>query len=573
MTKYNANNIAESFAEIIKTAAPPSSLVKRPPVRDFGEPEIIPANNPSSGGGTDWAGVAGMAGGAVATDLAIMGVAKAAGAAGLSFPPLWPTIAVGAALIAAGGAMYGIYNMIEQTDDNVADLIDRMKALDYEGTDAETVITSWIDQLEGLRKTFAVPIGTDDPKEKYEALGNKIAAFEKGMGVLGSIYTTYHTYVKEQLKDWFGSWGDKGDFEQALKKTTANYKKRLNAMYAEFKKSALELHNPQEILKEILALEGQVKAMWAAPVYNEKEQVALEFARKGGSPKEVKQNLPALLKLRNDLKNKILPLAKKKKQQYTRRAEVDQPISKRAVELPDEPTAQIKRKPKGTGIRKNDVVLAMQERINDLSRALGVFAGGGIREDGMYGPNTANAVAALIDKFQQIPEEEKAQYPMRADLVKNLQARGLTIDLIKNWKAMNQPQHTRHLNQLSNAIKDVWNEHTGRGAGQRGGYRDQPGASAPGTMQPGQQGPGVSVQDFNRGNPNDATILAYLKSHRIQVGGEMAYIYDYMQQYKRWSDQTMVSFVRGLFGDKMPPANYSTDIIADRLGSRYSVLG
>jgi len=322
MSKNNTVEIISDFASIIKTAAPPGgALTRAPKIRDLGEPEIIPAPNApkAESGGIGVGDIAGTVGAAVVTDLAIMGVAKAAGAAGFTFPPLWPAIAVGAALVAAGGAMYGIYTMIEQTDDNVSDLINRMKVLDFENTDVEPAIRAWIDQLTNLRKTFAISPGASDPKEKYEALGNKIAAFERGMTVLGNIYNQYYAEVKGNLKDWFGSWGDKGDFETALKKTTANYKKRLSAMYREFGKTAMQLHNPQEILKEIVQLQEQVEDAWAAPIYDQKEQAALEFARAGGSPdpKQVKIQLPTLMKLRNDLRNKILPQAKRKNKQYS----------------------------------------------------------------------------------------------------------------------------------------------------------------------------------------------------------------------------------------------------------------
>lgn len=584
MSQFENSEVMVKYAEImLKHSAPPGKVpTSRPPP----DPEITPPNKhaPEGGGmmegmgtmvatmvGFEAASMAGRAlfgGGAAAAvggagaGAAVGGGAAAAGG-GLA-AAAWPVTAIVGAVAAVGGLAYGIYWWVERTDDNVADLIDRIEDLDYEGTDAEPTIKTWIGQLNSLRQAFAIPMTSADPKERFEQLGEKIAAFEKGMAVIKNIEQNYHTYVKKSLKDWFGSWGDLGDFETALTKTSTNYAKRLAAMTSEFKKLQTQVSNPVSALEEIRKLEAQITTLWAIPTYNEKEQEVLVWAQSGGtsgSVQEIRQNTAVLLKLKGDLRSKILPQAKRENRRATgKRASLNQPLSKRAVELPKAPTAVTPR-PTRRRLPKSDTVHTMQEQINDLSTALDVNIGGRIKEDGIYGQNTANAVAYLVSVFSQVDSEK---YPARANLAANLKSKGITTQMLANHQLMRST--ARHMNRLTNSIAEVWAYHTGA--------KQQLSQREPG--QPGQPTEpavytGPSKCDWNALNPTREQMLECFKTLQEDIGGERSYLYDYARENLNMSDTDIMDMLDRLFG-RVPASNWSRSRIMKALGNRFTIL-
>lgn len=607
MSQFENSEIMVKYAELmLKEAAPPRRLPGRTPDIIDADFEVVPpkgqgsggADRASAGGESFWNSPAGMAGTMLGADIASR-AAMAAGAklfgggalTGLAGAAL-PAAAVIAAVAVVGGIGYGIYLYIERTDDNVADLIDRIKSLDYEDTDVERTVNSWIVKLNSLRQAFAVPMTTGDPKERLETLGNKIVAFEEGLNDIKAIESNYHKYVKKHLKDWFGSWGDLGDFERTLAKTSANYEKRLKAMGAEFKKLNTQVNNPTEILKDVQGLQKKITSLWAAPEFNKKEQEALDWATQGGvgSAVDVRKNTAILLRLKSDLKNKILPQAKKKYQQATgHKASSTPPLSKRAVSLPKQPTAVTPRK-RRKAPAKFDTVRTMQEQINDLSTALGVNIGGRISEDGVYGPRTASAVLALISAFGQADPKE---YPARANLASNLKSRGISTSVIGDDNLMRSTP--RYLNTLTNTMAEVWKYHVGSGgkpmsqrawscqvcaaqndpnsqACQRCG-EPKPG-TANGTGAP--QGSGVHTGpvacDFGTPNPSDKMMLACFKTLQDRIGGSRVYLYDYARHNLGMSDQGIINMLNRLFKG-YPPRNWSMSQILDAMASRYSLAG
>jgi len=477
------------------------------------------------------------------------------------------TVGIIAAVAAAvGGLGYAIYWHVDRTDKEVGDLIDRIRNLDYEGTDVAPTVVGWINNLTALRETFATYVGTGTPQERLMGLGTKIIAFERGVKVLVTVKEQYDKYIKEALKDWWGSWGDKGDFERALNKTTANYTKRLASMTSDFRKLQAQTSNPSLALEEVRKLETEITNTWAAPAFDAQEQKVLAWATAGGtegSVQEIRQNTAALIKLKSALQNKILPQAKQRsKRNRGKMAGLNRPISKRAVTLPDLPP-----RPARKVVPKLDTVQTMQEQVNDLSVALGVNIGGRIAEDGIYGNNTANAVGLLVHAFAQA---DPKKYPAQVNLAINLKSQGVTDQEISNPKLM--VATARLLNRLTNAIATVWSYHVaGQGKGQPLSQRGPGGVVPSGARAPGEVYTGPDKCDRSALNPTLEQMLGCFKTLEENIGGERVYLYDYASENLNMSDDDIQKMLDRLFG-RVPPNNWSRSRLMAALGNRFTIL-
>ena len=583
MSQFENSEIMIKYADLMTKQSAPPALKPGAPKKVL-TPEPIPMSGTGGGGASSsaagtsaWGGAAEMAGTVVAFELASKaagalfgGSALATAAGGVTLATAAPWVA--GALVLSGSA-YAVYQWIEQTDNNVADLISRIEDLDVP-PDAQPTVATWVETLNNLRQTFAIPMSSGDPKERLEVLGNKIIAFEGGLMSIKDISRTYNTHVKPVLKDWFGEMGDKGDFERALSKTLANYNKRVNAMISEFKQLNTDISDPRATLKEIRELDANITSIFAAPVYDNQERLAIAWAEEGGrtgSTQLIRKYTAAILRLKSDLKNKILPAAKKR----SKKASATPALSKRAVTLPEAPTAAPGKAPKPTTTKKrrlpkSDTVQTMQEQVNDLSTALNVSIGARLVEDGIYGPATAAALVALVNEFSKM---DTKKFPAQANLALNLKSKGISLQQINDYKLM--VSTPRYVNRVTNGIGEVWNYHMASPAQkQQLSQRDvAPGATpaaAPG-QDINQVYTGPAKCDWGAINPSREQKLQCFKTLEETIGGQRVYLYDYARENLSMTDNDIMNMLDRLFGNASPK-RWSRGRILDALGYKYGVL-
>lgn len=497
-------------------------------------------------------GATGLAG--ALTALVPIGGAGAAGAGGVgaaivSNPIGW---IVGAVLL-AGGVAAAIYYATKSTDDNLRDLITRIEALDYEGTDAEIRVQSWIDELKKKIQAMQLPaLGAMNDKGKAAQLAQKVMEMEDVVRVLSEIASKWPE-TKQYLKDWqFFPFDDPADFEEALRKTYSASVNALNRVKQQSQAAARQVinstKNPDLLMTEILSLDSQITNVWGKPEYTEEEKKTLEVGKRimkrQVNINEYSSNIPKLVIIRDQLK-RLLPRAKR----MARASKESHVISKRAVSLPEKPGVS----PAQTGTRrtprlqKSDTVETMQRQINDLATALDLPMAARLKEDGIYGPKTARAAADLIGKLTMSKD------PQVAGIYNYLKRWGIVGKTIINTELMRSTP--RYLNVLTNAINSIYQLHTGQT--QRPiGVRDQP----------------QKVPDaWSKQAPNKQEILSELNKTYAVIGGTRTNLYDYARSSLGLNDDQIYRLIRAEFGN-MAPENWSIPNLVEALGSRHSAL-
>jgi hypothetical protein len=355
-------------------------------------------------------GVGGALAGGGAVALITGGLATSA--TGIGFP-------VGVILTAAGVA-YTIYNAINKADNTVAELIDRLEDLDYEGTVAERAITTWIMALKRHKKNMSIPgLGTD--AEVLNKSFNRVLAIKALIRDLEQMNAMW-PQVKANVEDWkfLGNFGDVGEAEVTLKQTLSHSKQLLEAVRADAQSKAKAM---QEKVKQkfdeyvekitpnaqkIINMYGKLAAAAGGriPKFDNKSEemgwnLANSIVKKEVTMKDfavIQRNLPHMTNLQKLMEAGLEQLG------YKKESSNEPALSKRALTLgtgekvkgtipePSPKGYAGQGKKKGMSSR---LVLGMQKIINNL-RAKYNPTLNTILEDGVYGPETGEAIASLI---------------------------------------------------------------------------------------------------------------------------------------------------------------------------------
>jgi hypothetical protein len=507
------------------------------------------------------------------TALVPVGGAGVAGAGGLgaaivSNPIGW---IVGAVLL-VGGVAAAIYYGTKMADDNIRDLITRIEALDYEGTIVETRVQSWIDTLNGKLQVMQLPaLGAMSDKEKAMQLAQKVMEIEDLVKILNEIASQW-SETKKHLGDWqFFPFDDPADFEEAFEKTYKTCNNVLNKIKQQSQSAAKQViestKNPDLLMTEIKSLDYQITQIWGKPEYTAEEAKTLgvgeRMMKRQVNMKEYSDNLPRLVAIRDDLK-RLLPKAKRMSGKVALME--SKQISKRAVKLPDKPSApgikprvpsSRRTKPR---IQKSDTVANMQRQVNDLATALDIPLDARLKEDGIYGPKTARAVADLVGKLATEADPKKA--PEQAKIYGHLKRWGIVGNTIMNVELMRSTP--RYMNVLTNAVDNIYQLHTG--------MRQRPISTRDQQQQQQHQQQRTPAPDaWSKQYANKQEILQELGKTYAMIGGTRTNLYDYARSALGLNDDQIYRLIKAEFGD-MAPENWSIPNLVEALGSRHSAL-
>jgi hypothetical protein len=356
---------------------------------------------------------AGISAGAAAIGAAI-GKGALAGL-GLSGPPGW--VAFGAIML-VGGLAWAIGSAIQQADNNIDDLIDRLEALDYEGTTVNNQILSWIRALKSYKPALQAPT-LGKPEQVAQQSAERVYAIMMLVRDLRQMQQAWPG-VKSAVEDWkfLGRFGDVGEAEVTLNQTAQAMEGLLKQLQTEASKATqktlaeLQKDSKQDYksvaMQVIRLFEQLTAAAGKEPVFDEPgEEIGYNFAvalSKGSEINMTKQQLQENVSYMTRLRDKMLQGMK----QLQKKSESKPPISKRALTLGNgEKVVMPDQKGRG-GTRKNkptksnpvrELVKAMQVGINHLSARYNP-EGNRIVIDGIYGPQTSGALVSLAAKYK-----------------------------------------------------------------------------------------------------------------------------------------------------------------------------
>lgn len=504
-------------------------------------------------------GATGLAGALTALVPVGAGAGAGAGAAGVgtaivSNPVGW---IIGAVLLVAGVGS-AIYFAVQKTDDNLKDLIERIEALDYEGTKAETRVQSWIDTLTKKSQAFQLPaLGAMNDKEKANQLAQKTMEMEDTIRILKQIAADWPE-TSPYLGDWkFFPFDDPADFEYALKKTYAESVKMLNNIKQKSQEAANQVisstQKPTLLVTEINSLDTQISNIWGKPEYDREEQKALEVGRrilkKEVNMVEYSNYLPKLVDIRDQLRT-LLQVAKRK----TKKAGADEDIQKLAVKLPDKPGVKPSTKPskqlsKRRYITRSDVVESLQNYLNHLNVALNVPSEM-LKEDGRYGSKTADALIKTLGVVGK----------MLPNFFKKLQWQGIPVSRLGDVSFVNNNPGfinyiTKEISKVSDAIRSGGPE----------ALKEQQQQTKPISMRT------PTTCNWNKQNPTSEEMLACFQQLYGNIGGERVNLYDYAKQNMGMSDDQIFKMLHNKYPGWAPKA-WSVPNIIDAIGKKYSIF-
>jgi prefoldin subunit 5 len=481
-----------------------------------------------------------------------VGSAGATGVAGVSaaLTGLGP---IGWGVLVALGIGAGVYAATRQADDNIEDLIDRIEALDYEGTNVESAVRHWLERLNSSRgiMQYQSAAGADQEQKAKLALV-RIGELMSLKAFMDDMWSADWPKIKPALGDW-GT--DPSDFEYAFKTTYGRLAKMIESINAESKKAATKIlsERPQMInplMDEIADLVVKITSTWAAPEFTPEEKKILSIgsqmrAGQAKSIEQIKTTISKLNILRNDLK---ALLQEAKKRQKTAAAE--NKLEKVSVTLPDKPTAPKIAPTIPVRKRRKVVRSPAAEKLQTIIKRISVARNieiGELKVDGIYGPITAKALATVIQSSPELTATFKgfAMTPQMALDVRLMNSyRGGFIDLARRIleKALTEKLVAPPLPP------------------------SPPGAPKPPPTPTPTPTPTGKCNRFKI-NPTPDEIIACLKELPIYVGGSRVYAYDYMRTLG-YSDSNMIGMIQRMYPGS-PSKVWSADMIARRIGTRY----
>jgi len=380
------------------------------------------------------AGIAGIGAGVGAASATGTAAGGALAALGLT-PPIGWMILGGALLV--GGLGYALYTGLSQTDDNLNDLVDRLEDLDIDGTSAEATVTEWISALNGYKAAIRTP-GLGEPNERVKQQMEQLLIMKKLVSDLKLMQQDWPT-VKNTVQDWkwTGSWGDIGEAETTLNQTTAameqTWKQMQSSADAAIKKVVADAQKKSGVdymatAKSIMDLHKKLTdAGGGEPTYNHPwEQGGFALAKnlttqpQSVDVEKINENFGNMVRLKTVMEQGLAELQKKKTEQATKtetkpkgaKGHLDKPpISKRALILGDGTEVGVPQKGKGKGVAQKgkkrkggriyNMTIGIQKAINHLA-AKYVPQMARIAVDGVYGPQTGNALSALMQEAPEI---------------------------------------------------------------------------------------------------------------------------------------------------------------------------
>jgi len=177
--------------------------------------------------GTEVAGM--LAGAGIAAGGAAIGGAGVAGMGAAAVATLTNPIGW---IFASAGLAYAIYDAVSMSDDNVTDLINRIEAMDYEGTSEETRVTSWLTNLQQMKGALQSPPTTTDPAERAHNNGRMLVTLS-GLQMYLRQMSQEWSQVAPKMEDWSLDVGQaKAALDntlQAVNSNLANLKKQISA--------------------------------------------------------------------------------------------------------------------------------------------------------------------------------------------------------------------------------------------------------------------------------------------------------------------------------------------------------
>ena len=239
--------------------------------RDYAKavlPDILMA-----GAGTAGVGVGGAAG--------ATGAATALGLGGLVGGAI-STGGVLLAIFAVSGTAWAIYDAATRADNNIKDLIKRMDALDYEGTNVEKVVSGWLEELALLQKSLEEPVSSSSQSQRAFQLAKKVEAMSAGLEILTAINEQW-PMVKKNVKDWqLGIFNDPADFEQALKNTYTTFSNGLLKARSQAAQSASQIKEAGKYVtsaQKVLSLDMKLSRDYQRPKYTDEQKQLLKISR------------------------------------------------------------------------------------------------------------------------------------------------------------------------------------------------------------------------------------------------------------------------------------------------------
>lgn len=443
---------------------------------------------------------------AVNATAALVGTATGAGAMagmGLSGPPGW--VAFGAIML-VGGLAWAISSAVQQADNTIDELVDRLDALDIDGTTVQRQVESWMRALKSYKPALQAPT-LGEPAQVAQQSAERVAAVIALVNDLKQMQQAWPG-VKSIVKDWkwTGQFGDIGEAETTLNQTTAAIQTLLQQLQAEANKAAqktlAELQKSSgkdysaiankvvELYKQLTAAAGGKEPSFDEP--GEQEGYDLAVALSGGKTPNLGEKLQQHIGYMVNLRNKMLQGVK----QLQKKSAAKPPLSKRALTLGNGQKVVMPGQKGMANTRKNQknpvrqMVEALQVAINHLSAKYNSERNR-INEDGLYGPQTSGVLSALMTKYK----------PLRLALEDQA---GVNVRTVEDYNRLKRnPRVLRDIYQvLSQFVSAAKSRSPGEGMAatrrEEGGYRqrEQEPAGSPATIEEIMVKPGDDLTDM-----------------------------------------------------------------------------
>lgn len=519
----------------------------------------------------DWGDVANSLGLTALTDVGLMGGLGYFGVAGGLTGAGAATGTAGAAaaiaggpigwVLLAGGVAFAIYQGTRLADNRVKDLLERIEALDYEDTDAQSVVEKWKTDLASFLPYFQVQMAPDPnkPGEVVNQARQQLGNIERVATYLNQMALTW-PQVKPLLTDPFYE-RDITQFENALTKTTAAINQQLADIKQRAQQAAQQLIAQKgqatgvdlvDVAKDIIALEARVQQSGEKPIYEKTdidERVVRNFVNKvineSATEEEINQYVTPMVALRDRMRNSLQRMEAKQqaKPSRNRPASAKPYISKRAFRTSSEPPSAAAPGATRGRVGKNPQVTLLQRLINRLNIALktGIDR---IEEDGAYGVNTAAAFTGLVAKSPEL-DDYLRKYA------------GLDEKSIVDFKVMSNPEN------VSDAVRVLYS------------YLQKvvsaDGTAAPANLQT-QQDPTQGVMcNPNKANPSPEEVSACLRSIIMNdpKSGREVSLYMFLQD-RGMSEQAMREYIYRKYRARAPRDWSWSEIADDFKEGRYS---
>ena len=498
----------------------------------------------------------------VISDIGLTALMEGIGAL-VTGPPGWIAGAI-SALAAVGSVVWVI---LSNADDNLKDLIGRIEALDYEDTQAEQEVLSWIETLRQYDAKIGASVSSTDPKERTMALGRKLSDLKKLIEYLKFIQQSYPVTIEPYLKDW-GT--DKKDFTNTLATTIVAYNKQIQQIDNLAQRYTQEVikKNPKLYTKtaeQILNLTKEITDTWAAPIFTPEEKELIHLAKKivagYANLQEITDKQVDLAKLQIDL-TKLLQQAKAKAAKRTAGLN----ISKRAVELSETPTAPIQKpeqmkgqKPvkKRPGIRPMPVVEQLQRYLNHIKTAAQLEFAPYLKLDGRYGSNTANSLFQALKK-----------YPNIAVALRN---NGVPLNKLSDYGFMNNQQGgLPFMGIITKAMANIANTlATGKIPGEEKSTQETPPVPPPPPPAPGSTITSPGKCNLNKPNPTPEDVVNCLQNTYGYLGNPRVNLYDFMRA-RGFDHKDMAMLIMRMYGGSAPSI-WNPSAIIQAMGKRYGI--